>query len=57
MAIDPLKNIKPNRALQYKKESIEKEFEIDLATYSAGIYFINITYENNIIQNFKIIKK
>ena len=38
-------------------EFIEKEFEIDLSTYSAGIYFINITYENNIIQNFKIIKK
>ena len=38
-------------------ELIEKEFEIDLSKYSAGIYFINITYENNKIQNFKIIKK
>ena len=36
MAIDPLKNIKPNRALQYKKESIEqgkgvKLYDVDLA--------------------------
>ena len=36
MAIDPLKNIKPNRALQYKKESIEKGkgvklYDVDLA--------------------------
>lgn len=38
-------------------ELIEKEFEIDLSKYSAGIYFINLTYENNKIQNFKIIKK
>ena len=36
MAIDPLKNIKPNKALQYKKESIEqgkgvKLYDVDLA--------------------------
>jgi hypothetical protein len=36
MAIDPLKNIKPNRALQYKKESIEqgkgvKLYDVDMA--------------------------
>jgi len=36
MAIDPLKNIKPNKALQYKKESIEKGkgvklYDVDLA--------------------------
>ena len=38
-------------------EIIQKEFEIDLSKYSAGIYFINLTYENNKIQSFKIIKK
>ena len=38
-------------------EVIQKEFEIDLSEYSVGIYFINLTYENNKIQNFKIIKK
>ena len=36
MAIDPLKNIKPNRATQYKKESIEqgrgvKLYDVDMA--------------------------
>lgn len=38
-------------------EHLEKEFEIDLSKYSAGIYFVNLTYKNNRIQNFKIIKK
>tara|TARA_B100000767_G_C19638105_1_gene481316 strand:- start:168 stop:944 length:777 start_codon:yes stop_codon:yes gene_type:complete len=38
-------------------ELVKKEFEIDLSKYSAGIYFINLTYENNKIHNFKIIKK
>lgn len=38
-------------------ELVEKEFEIDLSKYSAGIYFINLTYENKKIYNFKIIKK
>lgn len=36
MAIDPLKNIKPNRAIQYKKDSIEtgkgvKLYDVDMA--------------------------
>jgi hypothetical protein len=38
-------------------EIIEKEFEIDLSIYSAGIYFINLIYDNNKFQNYKIIKK
>ncbi len=38
-------------------ELVEREFEIDLPEYSTGIYIVNITYENNKIQNFKIMKK
>lgn len=38
-------------------ELVETEFEIDLSEYSTGIYIVNITYENNKFQNFKIIKK
>ncbi len=38
-------------------EIIQKEFEIDLSKYSTGIYFVSLTYKNNRIQNFKIIKK
>jgi hypothetical protein len=37
-------------------ELVETEFEIDLSKYSAGIYFINLIYENNKVQNYKIIK-
>lgn len=36
---------------------INKEIEIDLSNYSSGIYFINLTYENNNLRNLKVIKK
>ena len=34
-----------------------REIEIDLSTYTSGIYFIHIKYENNKFKTLKVIKK
>ena len=44
--------------LRVKSEAIiEKEIEVDLSNYSSGIYFINLTYENNNLKIIKVLKK
>lgn len=39
------------------KVFVVKKFEIDLSSYTSGIYFINLKYENNKLKTFKVIKK
>jgi hypothetical protein len=36
---------------------VEKEVEIDVSSYSLGIYFIRLKYDNNKFKTFKVIKK